>query len=287
MALDSLLRPGMGVSDRQCSWYLVHLAKDEPSAPWVSIYQRRTLGTSHWDAFYQYRSAEKALAMYIYLFDTEHPELRELLLMGPPCTQRVVAALERLTPIPTTRLIRGNVIPEHGCYRLARFKVGGKPESAGKDIGLQVTGSESEYQPDLELFKTVVCDLAETLSVSPSTISEQVLLQALARRALWAVGASVTSDQQALEVDADLRKFDPYFGMVKLDLGNPVQCTVMVEIMFHDDVVLRTASTIIESAMSVFHAILWIGRHKIVSFIGSSGNRVGDWGDHSARKACG
>lgn len=152
--------------------------------------------------------------MHYFLFDSQHPELSKFALFGPPCTQRVVWALERLNPIPTTRLIRGNVMPEHGCYRLARFKVGGS-------VSLQSSSQSDEYhyEPDHDLFKTVVCDLAETLSSPPSTVPEKQLLLRLARGSVWAVGASATTDMQALQVDGELREFGPYLGMAKLDLG--------------------------------------------------------------------
>lgn len=44
--------------------------------------------------------------MYAYLFVDHHPEPKDLALIGPPCTQRAVAALERLDSVPTMRLKR-------------------------------------------------------------------------------------------------------------------------------------------------------------------------------------
>jgi hypothetical protein len=184
--------------------------------------------------------------MHLYLFDSQHVELKDLGLFGPPCTQRVVQALERLDPIPTMRLIRGKVIPEHACYRLARFRVGGKLTSE-KPGGVLSRKDEYAYEPNTELFKTIICDLAETLSASPSTVIEQELLMHLAHGCIWAVGSSGTSNEQALGVDAELREFGPYLGMTKLDLGNPIQRETMIEIMFHKDIILGASGILYEA----------------------------------------
>ena len=175
--------------------------------------------------------------MHQFLFNSHHPRLRDLAFYGPPCTQRVVKAIESLDPMPVTRLLWGNALPEHICYKLEKFKVGG-PMTAKKPGGVISRADEYHRKPDNDLFKLVVCDLAESLSAPPSTVAEDVLLLCLARGSLWAVGASDLTDEQALIVDRQLRDFLPYIGMTKIDLGNPLQKDVMVESMFHKDIVL-------------------------------------------------
>ncbi len=170
------------------------------------------------------------LPMHFYLFDDQHPELKDRTWLGPTA-QRVVAVLERLDPVPTTRLIWGSVITHDGVYRLADLQIGGSSANNGG-------GGSFSYQPDQELYKTVVCDLAETLTAPPSTAFQDQLLGCLARGSVWAVGSSTTTDDQALRVDAELRCFEPYLGMVRPDLGNPLHRRLMVDVMYHKDIVL-------------------------------------------------
>lgn len=195
--------------------------------------------------------------MHAFLFDAHHPDVNDLWAFGPPCTSRVVAAAERLPSLKPMRLIRGKIIPESICYDLGGFVVHGTTEdaletsgddqpSSGSLLGMRhvslspgsARADQINYEPDEERFKTVICDLAETLSAQPSTVNEQELLVRLAQGLVWAVAPSGLADEQALIIDAELREFGPYLGMAKLDLGNVTHRQIMIEDMHHEDVVL-------------------------------------------------
>jgi hypothetical protein len=175
--------------------------------------------------------------MHQFLFNSQHPLLQDEMLYGPPCTKRVVEAIEALSPMPTTRLLWGNALPEHSCYKLARFKAGGKAEISSKS-GVETRTDEYHYEPDNDLFKVIICDLAETMATPPSTAREEIILNNLANGSLWTVGASHLANEQALLVDAALKNFPPYIGMSVIDLGNPAQLEVMFESMFNKEIVL-------------------------------------------------
>lgn len=196
--------------------------------------------------------------MHAFLFDGYHPDL-DSIIFGPPCTRRVVDALESLDPVPLTRLIRGKVIPEVLCYDVASFSLGGKfgeekiaPNADSNTAAFEeeplagmeyvshstVSGTSHQisYGPDQDRFKTVVADMAETLSATPSTTLESEMLLHLGRGLVWAIVTSGTTLTQAVEIDSNIRGFGPYLGMAALDLGNPAHRQVMIENMFHKDV---------------------------------------------------
>lgn len=202
--------------------------------------------------------------VHAFIFEGHHPELADDVIFGPPCTSRVVRAAERLSLLAPIRVIRGKIIPEQLAYDLTAFVLVGGTEdtltesSRADDLEENAlisyrhasinptTRQTATYSrsPDQDRFRTIVADLSETLSVSPSTAGTYKLLTCIGAGLPWAVSLTGLNNSQALAIDAELRSFPPYIGMAELDLGNPTHRDIMIKSMFHDDLILDARGSI-------------------------------------------
>lgn len=162
---------------------------------------------------------------YAFLFDAEHADLVDLASFGTPCNNRLMAAVEALTPIPNAQIFWGKVIPEHLCYRLAKVSTSDSGEASARGISQTMTA-------DMGLYKLLICDLAETLTEQPSSITFNSVFEHIGKGLVWAISLSHLSEAEAVQIDNKLRSFEPYLGFSLLDLGNPLHRHVFIEMMF-------------------------------------------------------
>ncbi|MGI9416928.1 MAG: hypothetical protein ACR2RA_03705, partial [Geminicoccaceae bacterium] len=104
--------------------------------------------------------------MYAFLFNSQHSYFADEPFYGPACVSVVVQELEKLDPIPKTQIVRGDMTPWQLSYRISEIELGdnsGAPKSNYAQSSLSVKTDRISQEPDYELFKTVICDLAETL----------------------------------------------------------------------------------------------------------------------------
>lgn len=162
--------------------------------------------------------------MFAFLFDSNDPSLDSE--YGPPCTSRVVQAIERLSPVPCTQILWGDILFGFLAYDIERVSTG--PKKLGE---LESTSTEIRYTGNRDMHVTLVCDLAETLTVAPSTTNETKLMRTLAQSVVWAIVTPSLIASEALEVDQQLKGFGPYLGVAALDPGNPTHRNIMFENM--------------------------------------------------------
>lgn len=166
--------------------------------------------------------------MFAFMFDARHPKHDDPI-YGPGCTSKVVAGIEALRPIPSTQLLRGEIVFGFLVYNMAEISTG--PSEVSHSSGISSTVTTISYEGNEDLNLTLICDLAETLSQEPSTVSEDDVMIKLARGAIWCVVTPNISLEQAIAVDKSIYGFLPYMGMAVLDGGNPVHRDIMIENM--------------------------------------------------------
>lgn len=165
--------------------------------------------------------------MYAFLFDENHPDMDAI--FGPQCASAVIGAVEQIEPMPRTLILTGSLLHDSICYRLD--EIFHEP----KDSNTPASGSSGhKLNPDYDIRRAIICDLAETMSIPPSSFSEEGLLNCLASKHIWVVGTPHLSESNVQSIHAELTYFGPYLGLVVFDVGNPVHRNLFCQSLFSD-----------------------------------------------------
>lgn len=167
--------------------------------------------------------------MTAFLFDENHKDLESF--FGIQCARIIIEAIEEMDYFPISMFLRGSLLHARYCYELEEVTL----RSNNKDNKFIASLSSSQkYMPNLDHYRTVVCDLAETMCCSGSSIAEEDLQMALARKNIWAIVLPNLADKH-LEIIAErLRPFSPFLGWVKIDWDNPIHKDIFFNSLFQD-----------------------------------------------------
>jgi len=167
--------------------------------------------------------------MTAFLFDEDHPELD--MIFGPQCASYIISALEDIPDLPAVRIFRGSLLHSRYCYEIAEITLRGEDIS---NSGISSTSSSQRLEPNLDHFLTIICDLAETMNASGSSMSEDEIQIALARKNIWVVVVQGLADEYLPRIEKSLSSFGPFLGWVKVDWSNPIHTDLFANSLFRD-----------------------------------------------------
>jgi hypothetical protein len=167
--------------------------------------------------------------MTAFFFDEDHPALD--MVFGPQCASFIINAIENNSDMPALRLLRGSLLHTRYCYDLAEIRLS-TPDA--NTIGISASASGQTLKPDTDHLLTIICDLAETMKASGSSLTEDELQNVLARKNIWVVVAQGLSDKHRPAIERSLSEFGPYLGWVKVDWSNPVHMDLFANSLFKD-----------------------------------------------------
>lgn len=162
-----------------------------------------------------------------FFFNADHESLGNV--YGPPCTGRLLEALERLDQPYPTQILKGDLLTHSLAYDIERVSV-----TKGKDKR-RTTGAT--YRPNMDRYKLILCELADSLAVGLHTIKPTQFLYSLAHHRIWTlVGVSISPDHVS-QLEDFLSPFSPYLGLAEIDTGNPLHVSLftLVDGVFFKD----------------------------------------------------
>lgn len=184
------------------------------------------------------------MKLFSFLFDEDHPELRDLGFVGPPCTGRVVRAAEKRITEPV-QLLRGGIIAHTLAYRTTEISLGEKTRR--EESGISVTTSTFSRAPDANIQAVLIGELYEALTLSNQIKDTDSLFKALSKCTVWAVGIYPVTEELAVKIHNDICSFAPYLGMSEIKLDEPLLYKIFIELMLHNDVIIDGAGLYIKS----------------------------------------
>lgn len=98
-------------------------------------------------------------------------------------------------------------------------------------------GASHTQSVDMELYRTLIWDLADSLSTQWQTIDEDAFPLILGARGLHCIAVPTLPTDLKEEIDRQLRGTKGYVGALQIDLGNPIQRAVFVEFLIKDAVI--------------------------------------------------
>ena len=150
---------------------------------------------------------------YAFFFNADHSSLD--MLYGPPCTSKLISAMERSKSNIDTHILRGDLLPHTLAY---------KPTKVSTQICSAdgTTTIQHSMSPDMELYKTILCDLSDSLQLNWCTINSIKFPFQIASKRIWTNVLTTISQEVAQEIDEKLKCFKPYIGATQIDTGNPI-----------------------------------------------------------------
>ncbi len=167
--------------------------------------------------------------MTAFFFDEDHPDLD--MVFGPQCASVIINAIEDNSDMPALRLLRGSLLHTRYCYDLAEITLSAPHANTS---GITANASGQTHKPDRDHLLTIICDLAETMQTSGSSMTEDELQNVLARKNIWVVVTQGLSDKHRPAIENSLSGFGPYLGWVKVDWNNPVHMDLFASSLFQD-----------------------------------------------------
>lgn len=168
--------------------------------------------------------------MFAFFFDEDHPENASP--FGPQFASKIIATVERMVPIPETRLLTGGLLHNSLVYEVERIVLGErKLGETNSRLGTQTRTQHS--LPNYDRRISIICDLAETLSGDQSSLEEEILHH-LASKNIWVIVTPNLSEVQARAVHESISDFGPYLGYAAIDPGNPLHRRLFLQSLFKD-----------------------------------------------------
>jgi hypothetical protein len=152
---------------------------------------------------------------------------------GQECEAAFLNALETADPEAKTwsSLLSGYMIASALAEKTIAARA--EPKSRGDTVGL-----------DMELFRTVIWDLADTIATQWHTLNRQTFPTALGHDAIYCVAIPSLPNDVRTPVDRSLIKARGYLGALEIDRGNPIQVRLME--MLRQDAVIRHGEILLE-----------------------------------------
>lgn len=174
---------------------------------------------------------EEERAVFAFLFDEDHPESD--VVCGPQFAAKIIAPIEKMNPVPQTRVLRGGLVHNTMVYQVDRVVLGEKEAHGSRPPGGRIDRAQHS-SPNYDRRLSIVSDLAETLSVGQSSFSEEEIWEHLARKNIWAIVTPTLSTPQAQAIHRSIVGFGPYLGYAQIDLGNPLHRRLFLQSLFND-----------------------------------------------------
>lgn len=112
---------------------------------------------------------------------------------------------------------------------------------ATKVTSVEEHGQGSSYVQsyDMEVYRTLIWDMADALCLQWNTIDPESFPLVLARRGVHCISVPTLPIEFRHEVDQRLRTTVGYLGAIEIDLGNPIQRKVFVEYLIKDAAIIE------------------------------------------------
>lgn len=167
--------------------------------------------------------------MTAFLFDEDHPDME--MIFGPQCASKIIRRLEVTPDLAPLRLHRGGLLHARYCYQVSEITLREKKDAHSE---FSTEASSQHFTPNYDHFLTIICDLAETMYASGSSMSEDELKVALAKKNIWVVVIQELPDELLTDVVEAVQTFGPFLGWVKVDWQNPVHADLFAKSLFQD-----------------------------------------------------
>jgi hypothetical protein len=137
-----------------------------------------------------------------------------------------VHAVSIADPAGTTRssVLSGDVSVSSVCERVTA--VSRKPRTSSHTVG-----------HDMDLYRTVIWDLADCFTGQWHTIDLETFPMLLGRRNIYCITAARLPVAFREKIDEMLWSTNGYLGSVEIDLGNPIQRRLFVDYLIDDAVI--------------------------------------------------
>jgi hypothetical protein len=118
-------------------------------------------------------------------------------------------------------------------------------------------GSSHTKSYDMELYRTILWDLADALSVQWHSIDEETFPLILGNKPVHCITLPTLAIQFRSMLDKHLKDLNGYLGSIEIDLGNPIQRSIFIDCLIKD-AVISNGQVIMElgfegDADTVFH----------------------------------
>lgn len=165
--------------------------------------------------------------MTAFFFDEDHPDFTALL--GTGCASQAIRTIQSLRNFPLSRLFHGSLLHSHYAYELSEVSWHG-PDGNDGEAPRRLSGHTLIGNSDRLM--AVICDLAETMHESGSSISAETLLQILGRKNVWLFVVHRLPDEYRAQIDQSLSQLAPYLGWVKVNWTDPVHRDLFATSLF-------------------------------------------------------
>lgn len=155
--------------------------------------------------------------MTAFLFDEGHSEMDTI--FGPQCASFIIKGIEENHEFPTMRIFQGSLLHDRYCYKTTEIVLRSSEENGSL---ISSNSSSQHLKPDMDHFRTVICDLAETTSKSGSSMTENEIRSALAHKNIWVVVAQGLPENCLVRIVKLLSSFRPFLGWIKVDRSNEI-----------------------------------------------------------------
>lgn len=149
------------------------------------------------------------------IFDSEHSVFEDELL-APCCMRKVISALKSLDKPVTTQIYKGYIVPRNLVDSPSRISV-----EKGKS-------SSVTFTPDMKLYRILLADFSESISIIYSSVDSKDLLTRLISSEVWVVTLASVDEQNIKTLDNAMKQFSPYLGSCVIDTGNPFHMNLLV-----------------------------------------------------------
>lgn len=106
-------------------------------------------------------------------------------------------------------------------------------------------GSSHTKSYDMGLYRTILWDLADAISVQWHSVDEETFPLILGKRPVHCITLPSLAIQFRSKLDKYLKNLNGYLGSIEIDLGNPVQRSIFIDCLIKD-VVIRGGQVIME-----------------------------------------
>lgn len=150
---------------------------------------------------------------YAFFFDADHSALGSF--YGPPCTSKIVSPALNIQLGVKSQVLRGDLLPHLMADKISSVSTEKSPIQGARTISQSMS-------PDMELYKLILCDFADSLNDSWHTVNTIEFPFEIARKSIWTIVLPTISQEAAEAIDAHAKTFSPYLGATSIDTGNPI-----------------------------------------------------------------
>lgn len=151
---------------------------------------------------------------YAFFFNADHSDLGAF--YGPPCTSRIVSSAQAHALNVSSQVLRGDLMPHTMAYKIDSVSTINSSIQNARVVSHGMA-------PDMDLYKLILCDFAESLQNDWHTVNAIEFPFKLARESIWTIVLPSITQIAAEAIDTKTKPFGPYIGATVIDSGNPIQ----------------------------------------------------------------